>query len=280
MDSEVVLSVRNLSVQYPLPRRHLFERRRHFEAVTDISFDLRAGRSLGLVGESGSGKSTTARAVMAIEKPSAGTIRICGEDITRLSPGRLREWRTRFQMVFQDPFASLDPRYTVERIVTEPIRHKSRSEKREQAAHTLAAVGLPDSVLGKYPHQFSGGQRQRIAIARALVTKPALIVADEAVSALDVSVQAQVLNLMKDLQAEWGIAYLFIGHDLGVVQYMCDEIIVMRGGRAVEHGNAQEIVTNPSEPYTKELVEAMPRLGRRRRRDAVNSAQAHKSNRS
>ena len=265
MDNAAVLSVRNLSVRYALPRRHLLEGRRYFEAVTDLSFDLPAGRSLGLVGESGSGKSTTARAVMAIEKPSAGSIHICGQDVTRLSARQLRDWRSRFQMVFQDPFASLDPRYTVERIVTEPIRGMSRAERRRQAAQTLDAVGLPESALDKYPHQFSGGQRQRIAIARALITKPALIVADEAVSALDVSVQAQVLNLMKDLQASSGVSYLFIGHDLGVVQYLCDEIIVMHRGRAVERGNARDIVNNPSEQYTKELITAMPRLGRRRR---------------
>ena len=268
-ERSAILSVEELSLRYRMPRRRLLEATRWLTAVDRVSFVVRAGASLALVGESGSGKSSTARAVMALERPNAGRVRFFGEDLAGLSGPALLKLRQRFQMVFQDPYGSLDPRYSVERLVGEPIHRASRSMARELAAKALIDVGLAADDLHKFPHQFSGGQRQRIAIARALVTRPALIVADEPVSALDVSVQAQVLNLMKDLQAEHGMAYLFISHDLGVVQYLCEEIIVMFCGAIVESGKPSDVLRVPAHPYTRELIEAMPRLGKRRRGPAA-----------
>ena len=259
----VILSVEDLSVRYRMPRQRLFETPRWLTAVDRVGFTVRAGASLGVVGESGSGKSTTARAVMALERPSAGRVMLFDQDVGAISPAALRQLRPRFQMIFQDPYASLDPRYSVERVVTEPIHGMDRAEARERAAAAMADVGLGAADLRKYPNQFSGGQRQRIAIARALVTRPALIVADEAVSALDVSVQAQVLNLLRDLQAEHGIAYLFISHDLAVVEYLCEEIIVLFRGAIVESGRTVEVLRAAAHPYTQELIAAMPRLGAR-----------------
>jgi peptide/nickel transport system ATP-binding protein len=265
----IILSVEDLTVRYRMPRRSLLEPTRWLTAVDRVSFTVRAGTSLAVVGESGSGKSSTARAVMALERPSAGRIRLFDQDLADLPAADLLRLRERFQMIFQDPYGSLDPRYSVERIVTEPILRVSREAARERAAQALADVGLSEHDLRKYPHQFSGGQRQRIAIARALVTRPALIVADEPVSALDVSVQAQVLNLMKDLQAEHGLAYLFISHDLAVVEYLCADIVVMFAGAVVESGRTLDVLRAPAHPYTRELIAAMPRLGRRRRGGAA-----------
>ena len=261
----VVLSVESLTVRYRMPRQRLLQPPSHLTAVDRVSFSLRAGASMGLVGESGSGKSSTGRAVMALEAPSEGRVRVFGQDLAALSAADLRALRQRFQMVFQDPYGSLDPRYSVEGIVTEPMHGVGRAEARQRAVQVLQDVGLHADDLRKYPNQFSGGQRQRIAIARALVTRPGLIVADEAVSALDVSVQAQVLNLMKDLQAEHGMAYLFISHDLAVVRYLCEEIVVLFRGAVVEQGRTLDVLQAPAHPYTRELVDAMPRLGVRRR---------------
>jgi peptide/nickel transport system ATP-binding protein len=268
-DRPVILSVEDLTVRYRMPRRRLLEAPRWLTAVDRVSFQLRAGSSLALVGESGSGKSSTARAVMALEHPSAGRIRLFDKDLTGLPAAELQQLRERFQMVFQDPYGSLDPRYPVERIVSEPVLRGSRESVTERVVKVLADVGLNPQDLRKYPHQFSGGQRQRIAIARALITRPDLIVADEPVSALDVSVQAQVLNLMKDLQAEHGLAYLFISHDLAVVEYLCADIMVLFCGAIVEAGRTSDVLRAPAHPYTRELIDAMPRLGRRRRAAAV-----------
>ncbi len=261
MPDNIVLQVQNLSIHYTLPRDSFFKPAPVLQAVKDVSFEVRRGQALGLVGESGSGKSTTARAVMALERPVAGQINILGKDITALSTTELRAHRQHFQMVFQDPYGSLDPRYTVGRIVAEPVLDLRGAELRRRLTETLESVGLGVDAIDKYPHQFSGGQRQRIAIARALITRPALIVADEAVSALDVSVQAQVLNLLKDLQKESQISYLFIGHDLGVMEYMCDDIIVMNEGEIVEAGPVECIMSRPKHPYTQKLIEATPKLG-------------------
>ncbi|HMO27712.1 ATP-binding cassette domain-containing protein [Enterovirga sp.] len=261
MSEGPVLRVENLSVHYTLPRRSLFASPSVLKAVRNVSFQVERGRSLGLVGESGSGKSTTARAVMALERITSGKVHIAGEEITALSPRRLREHRRHFQMVFQDPYGSLDPRYTVGRAIAEPVQDLRGAPLRERIAETLESVGIGPDAIDKYPHQFSGGQRQRIAIARALITRPALIVADEAVSALDVSVQAQVLNLLRDLQESAGISYLFIGHDLSVMQYVCDDIIVMNGGEIVESGPADQVIGHPAHEYTQKLVEATPKLG-------------------
>jgi peptide/nickel transport system ATP-binding protein len=255
-----LLQVRQLGKRYRLPREGLFAPPPQVRALVDLSFTLQAGRSLGIVGESGSGKSTLARLVMALERPSEGFVLLDGEDLHALDPAALRRARAKFQMVFQDPYGSLDPRQTVARIVGEPLDAQGvdGAERRRRAGEMLEAVGLRAADLGKYPHEFSGGQRQRIAIARALVTRPALIVADEPVSALDVSVQAQVLNLMQDLQERFGVTYLFISHDLAVVDLVCDEVIVLHEGREVERGDPDTLFRAPSHPYTRRLLEAIP----------------------
>jgi ABC-type glutathione transport system ATPase component len=258
-----LLQVERLSKRYALPRTGLFEAAPSLIALDDVSFTLQAGRTLGIVGESGSGKSTLARLVMALEAPTSGRVRFADRDLHALPAAELREARRDFQMVFQDPYSSLDPRMSIARTVAEPLEqldHLSRAERRERAAAMLDAVGLNASTdLDKVPHEFSGGQRQRIAIARALVTQPKLIVADEPVSSLDVSVQAQVLNLMQDLQERFGLAYLFISHDLAVVDLICDELIVLQQGRVVEQGPTDDVIGAPREPYTRRLLDAVPR---------------------
>ncbi len=258
-----LLQVRDLHHHYRLPRRRLLGPRPLLPVLHGVSLEIAAGRSLGVVGESGSGKSTLARLVMALETPASGSVQLLGRDLHRLPPAQLRGARRDFQMVFQDPYGSLDPRQSVERIVTEPLRAlatPTRAEIRERAAEVLAQVGLRAGDAGKYPHEFSGGQRQRIAIARALITRPRLIVADEPVSALDVSVQAQVLNLLAELQERHGVTYLLISHDLAVVSHLCDEVLVLQGGRVVERGAPRELFARPQHPYTQTLVAAVPRL--------------------
>ena len=269
----LLLQVTQLVRHYPLPRTHLFQPPQQVQALQGVDFTVAAGRSLGIVGESGSGKSTLARLVMALDTPTSGAVHLLGRDLHRLPAAELRHARRDFQMVFQDPYGSLDPHHTVQRIVTEPLQAQgatSRAEQREQAAQVLAQVGLRSTDLDKYPHEFSGGQRQRIAIARALITRPRLIVADEPVSALDVSVQAQVLNLMLDLQQEFGITYLLISHDLAVVNHLCDEVVVLYQGRIVERGTPQELFHHAQHPYTRALLNAVPRIepGRARARRA------------
>ncbi|MBX3644098.1 MAG: ABC transporter ATP-binding protein [Rubrivivax sp.] len=256
-----LLVVDDLVKHYRLPREKLLQPGPQVRALQGVSFSLARGRSLGVVGESGSGKSTLARLVMALETPTAGHVRLDGEDLHALPPAALRRARGKLQMVFQDPYGSLDPRRSVLQTVTEPLRMlhgASAAEQRERAAAVLDAVGLRASDLGKYPHEFSGGQRQRIAIARALITRPQLIVADEPVSALDVSVQAQVLNLMQDLQDQFGLAFLFISHDLGVVSLVCDEVIVLYQGRIVERGAPAMLFRAAEHPYTRKLLAAVP----------------------
>jgi len=259
-----LLQVQDLARRYALPRMHLLSAATQVQALAGVSFTVQAGRSLGVVGESGSGKSTLARLVMALEPPSAGRVLLQGIDLHTLAPAALRRERARFQMVFQDPYSSLDPRRTVLQTVAEPVAillGSGAAEQRERAGEVLDAVGLRASDGARYPHEFSGGQRQRIAIARALVTRPALIVADEPVSALDVSVQAQVLNLMQDLQDRYGVTYLFISHDLAVVDLVCDDVIVLHEGRIVEQGPPRSLFTAPRHPCTQRLLAAVP--GRR-----------------
>ena len=256
-----LLVAENLAQRYRLPRTTLLEPAPEVQALNGVSFTLQAGRTLGVVGESGSGKSTLARLVMALESPSAGSVRLNGVNLHALQPAALRALRTQFQMVFQDPYGSLDPRRTVLQTVTEPLAMlpgTSRAEQRERAAQALEDVGLRAADLARVPHEFSGGQRQRIAIARALITRPALIVADEPVSALDVSVQAQVLNLMQDLQQRFGMAYLFISHDLAVVELVCDEVLVLDQGRVVEQGPPAQLFSRPQHPVTQRLLAAVP----------------------
>ena len=274
-----LLQVTDLVREYTLPREHLFRPPGKVHALNGVNFSIAAGRSLGIVGESGSGKSTLARLVMALDAPTSGTVELLGRNLHQLPAEELRQARRDFQMVFQDPYGSLDPRQTVERIVTEPLQAQgqtTRAEQREQAAQVLSQVGLRTNDLGKYPHEFSGGQRQRIAIARALLTRPRLIVADEPVSALDVSVQAQVLNLMQDLQQQFGITYMLISHDLAVVNHLCDEVVVLYQGRIVERGSPGELFRNAQHPYTQSLVGAVPQVqpGRARARRAAAAAAA------
>ena len=256
-----LLEVEDLAKAYRLPRRRLFGPAPVLPALNGVSFTLQTGRHLGLVGESGSGKSTLARLVMALEAPTAGRVRLLGQDLHALPGKALRAARSQFQMVFQDPYGSLDPRHTLARIVGEPLEvlvHVPRHEREQRSAEMLEAVGLRAADLPKYPHEFSGGQRQRIAIARALVTRPRLIVADEAVSALDVSVQAQVLNLLQDLAGHFGVTYLFISHDLAVVHHLCAEAVVLQAGRVVEQGPPATLFRTPAHPYTQALVRAVP----------------------
>jgi oligopeptide transport system ATP-binding protein len=260
--SEPLLSVTDLKVHFPIRRGFLYDRTvDHVKAVDGVSFEIQEGQTLGLVGESGSGKSTTAYAALQLLRPTAGSVRFLGRDLTRLRGEELRRMRREMQIVFQDPYASLNPRMTVGRIVAEPLQtHRigTRRSRRASVARLLELVGFDPSYTNRYPHEFSGGQRQRIGIARALALNPKLIVCDEPVSALDVSIQAQILNLLKDLQRDLGLTYLFIAHDLAVVRSMSDAIAVMHDGRIVEQGPAEDVYTNPQSDYTRALLAAVP----------------------
>ncbi|MFN4166075.1 MAG: ABC transporter ATP-binding protein [Ferrovibrio sp.] len=256
-----LVEIKDVHKAYPLPRSMPFAPAQKVHAVNGVSLKIRAGENLGVVGESGCGKSTLARLVMALEAPDRGNIHIDGRDLSRLTTAGLRAARRDFQMVFQDPYGSLDPRMTVARIVAEPLdalEHLGKAERHARIADALETVGLRPADMEKYPHEFSGGQRQRIAIARALITRPKLIVADEAVSALDVSVQAQVLNLMADLQQRHGVTYLFISHNLAVIDQLCPKVAVMYLGRVVEHGDTATVFARPAHPYTEALLAALP----------------------
>ena len=261
-EEQPLLAVRDLAKRYRLPRESLFAAAPVVQALRGVSFNLQRGQALGIVGESGSGKSTLARTVMALEAPTSGSVHMNGRDLNALSASDLRGARADFQMVFQDPYGSLDPRQRVGRIVAEPLPALSASERQVRIDEALNAVGLRASDADKYPHEFSGGQRQRIAIARALITRPKLIVADEPVSALDVSVQAQVLNLLQDLRAQYGVAFLFISHDLAVVDHVCgntgDDVAVMFAGRIVEQAPSEVLFQHAAHPYTRALIAAVP----------------------
>jgi len=243
-------------------------------ALDDVSLSLAETRILGVVGESGSGKSTLARLVVGLDRADAGEVRIDGQAIAGLKGAGLRDMRRKVQMVFQDPYGSLDPRQRVGRIVAEPLHLDPAAPRgrarRDMVAGMLDAVGLPDDAIDRFPHEFSGGQRQRIAIARALITRPRLLIADEATSALDLTVQAQILRLILDLRAQYGLAVLFITHNLGVVEEICDEVVVMQAGRVVEAGPVAAVMSAPRQDYTRQLLAAEPRLdriGRRGRED-------------
>jgi peptide/nickel transport system ATP-binding protein len=274
--TEPLVQADGLFRHFPLPRPSPFAPRKWIKAVDGVSFSVDPGKSFGVVGESGSGKSTLARLVMALDKPDKGALSVIGSDPFALSDADLRRHRRNFQMVFQDPFGSLNPRHTVGRIVAEPLDglalQLSAAERAQRLAEALGEVGLPSDAASRYPHEFSGGQRQRIAIARALITRPKLIVADEPVSALDVSVQAQVLNLMQDLQQRHGVTYFFISHNLAVVEHVCDNVAVMYQGRIVEQAPSEALFENPRHPYTQALMAAIPGLGTGvRRRDRRGS---------
>ncbi|HEX5328162.1 MAG TPA: dipeptide ABC transporter ATP-binding protein [Acetobacteraceae bacterium] len=264
-----VLEAQHLSKRFPIMRGFLRRTVAELRAVEDVSFAIYPGDTLCVVGESGCGKSTLGKLVLRLLEPSAGRILIEGEDVTAISPEAMRPYRRRVQMVFQDPYASLNPRLSAAEIVTEPIenfRPLTAAARREQAAELLSRVGLRPDMLGRMPFEFSGGQRQRLGIARALSVQPALIVADEPVSALDVSVQAQVLNLMMDLQETFGLAYLFISHDLGVVEHIGQRIAVMYLGRIVELADRDALFAAPQHPYSEALLAAAPLPDPRARR--------------
>jgi oligopeptide transport system ATP-binding protein len=278
-----LLAVTDLHKHFPVKRGLLVERTvDHVKAVDGVSFEIATGETLGLVGESGSGKSTTGYCILQLLKPTSGSVRFEGRELTELGREELRRARRDMQIVFQDPYASLDPRMTVGDIVAEPLVVHGigdRRRRRETVRNLLDVVGFNPTFTNRYPHEFSGGQRQRIGIARALALNPKLIVCDEPVSALDVSIQAQILNLLKDLQRDFGLTYLFIAHDLAVVRAMSDRIAVMNRGKLVEIGPAEEVYGNPKDDYTKALLSAVPipdpramkqrRLERRRLRHAL-----------
>jgi oligopeptide transport system ATP-binding protein len=266
-----LLNVRDLEKHFPIRRGVLIERTvGAVKAVDGVSFEVAEGETLGLVGESGSGKSTTGYCILQLLKPTAGSIRFMGKELTEIGREDLRRMRREMQIVFQDPYASLDPRMTVGNIVSEPLEVHgigTRRSRAETVRRLLDIVGFNPNFTNRYPHEFSGGQRQRIGIARALALNPKLIVCDEPVSALDVSIQAQILNLLKDLQRDFSLTYLFISHDLAVVRTMSDRIAVMNQGKLVEIGPAEQVYTNPRDEYTKALFTAVPVPDPRRQRE-------------
>ena len=260
-----ILEVRDLKVWFPIKKGVFGRTVGHVKAVDGVSFDIRRGETLGVVGESGCGKSTTSRAVLKLNKPCGGTIKVDGEDISKISGKALMAYRRKVQVVFQDPHASLNPRHTICDIVTEGMVYHGlcrKAERADRAVELLESVGLNSSVLYRYPHEFSGGQRQRICIARAIALKPELLICDEAVSALDLSIRAQVLDLLGGLKSRLGLSFMFITHDVGVVQHVADRIIVMHRGRIVEEGSGDEVLRNPKQDYTKKLMASVPKIGR------------------
>ncbi|HHW4744979.1 TPA: oligopeptide ABC transporter ATP-binding protein Opp2F [Enterococcus faecalis] len=270
-----IIQIKDLKVHYPI-RSGFFNRiTDHVLAVDGVDFMTEQGKTYGLVGESGSGKSTTGKAIIGLEKITNGEIIYQGQDVTKPRSRKAIGYNKDVQMIFQDSMSSLNPKKRVLDIIAEPIRNFERlsdQEEKKKVKSLLDIVGMPEDALYKYPHEFSGGQRQRLGVARAVATSPKLIIADEPVSALDLSVQAQVLNFMKNIQQEYGLSYLFISHDLGVVKHMCDNIAIMYKGRFVEIGTRQDIYTNPQHIYTKRLLSAIPKID-------VANREAHKEER-
>ncbi|WP_075617303.1 ABC transporter ATP-binding protein [Paenisporosarcina indica] len=268
-----LLKVNDLKVHYPILGGFFHTVIDHVRAVDGVSFELRPGETYGLVGESGCGKTTIGRAIIGLNKATSGEINFNGTDLTQLSRGQRRQYTKDIQMIFQDPYSSLNARKRVLDIVAEPIRNFERlssEEERKRVQFVIERVGLNPEIIYKYPHEFSGGQRQRIGIARALMLNPKLIIADEPVSALDVSVQAQVLNFMQDIQKEFNLTYLFISHDLGIIRHMCDRMGIMYRGRFVEEGTSEDIYNEPQHIYTKRLIAAIPELETANRKEKTH----------
>lgn len=261
--STPLLQADNLVMHFPGPSRGLFQGRKVVRAVDNISLKINEGKTLGLVGESGCGKSTVARLLMRLLTPTSGTILLSGQDITHMTQAALRPLRASFQMIAQDPFSSLNPRMRIDSLLSEPMKIAgiTRELRQLRVAESLERVGLSRQHAFRFPHEFSGGQRQRIAIARALVLQPRLVICDEPVSALDVSVQAQIINLLQDLQRDAGLTYLFVSHDLSVVKHIATDVAVMYLGRIVELGPKAAVFSRPRHPYTQALLSAIPRIG-------------------
>lgn len=261
-DNKTILEVKNLKKYFPVTGGFFKKVVGHVKATDDVSFILREGETLGLVGESGCGKSTTGRTILRLVEPTSGEVHFKGQNIANLSNQEMKKIRQQMQIIFQDPYSSLNPRMSVGEMIKEPLIHhgyfKKGKELDERAVEVLRLCGLDDYHVNRYPHEFSGGQRQRIGIARALALNPSFIVADEPVSALDVSIQSQVINLMRDLQGEMGLSYLFISHDLGVVKHISDRVGVMYLGSLVELGTKKDLFNNPRHPYTQALLSAIP----------------------
>ena len=262
-NNNILLDVQNLKMYFPITQGIIIQRHiGDIKAVDDITFSVRKGETLGLVGESGCGKSTTGRAILQLYRPTDGHVYFKEEDLTLLKGEALRRMRREMQMIFQDPYASLNPRMTVGNIIGEPLEvhniHSSKAERRERGQELLRVVGLNPYFVNRYPHEFSGGQRQRIGVARALAVNPEFIVCDEPISALDVSIQAQIINMLEDLQGEFGLTYLFIAHDLSVVRHISDRIAVMYLGKLAELADRDELYANPLHPYTQALLSAVP----------------------
>ena len=255
-----ILEIKNVSKKFALRKDNFFSRQNYFTAVDNVSLSLEENQTLGIVGESGSGKTTLAKLILDIEKPDSGEILIAGKDISRAKGKELKELRRQTQVIFQDPYSSLNPRMTVENIILEPlqINNIAASEQNKILPSLLNSVSLPQNCLKKYPHEFSGGQRQRIAIARALALKPKVIIADEPISSLDISIQAQILNLLKEIKDELRVSYIFISHDLSAVCHISDKIAVMNKASVVELAGAEELFKNPLHPYTQLLLNSIP----------------------
>ncbi|GAB4536419.1 MAG: dipeptide ABC transporter ATP-binding protein [Anaerolineae bacterium] len=262
-NNNILLNVQNLKMYFPITQGIIIQRHiGDIKAVDDISFSIKKGETMGLVGESGCGKSTTGRAILQLYRPTGGRVYFKDQELTQLKGEALRRMRRQMQMIFQDPYASLNPRMTVGNIIGEPLEvhniYSSKAERRERVQELLKVVGLNPYFVNRYPHEFSGGQRQRIGVARALAVNPEFIVCDEPISALDVSIQAQIINLLEDLQADFGLTYLFIAHDLSVVRHISDRIAVMYLGKLAELADRDELYENPLHPYTQALLSAVP----------------------